>query len=240
MRYTELANILTKRITDGDIAIGEQLPSEISLSQEYRVSRSTVRSALNIVQDLGLITRKRRAGTIVSAHTPTNQYSKSLHSIEDLVNYAAHTERKVYDSAVIVADDAVAAALECKPGTRWLKIRMLRTDLASGEPLCWNEAYLLPEIGGHIVDLIPDGTGLLCHLIRDEVGVAVADIKQTIGAVAVRDEAARQLGLSNGAPGLQIVRTYLDDAGKAYLITINTYAADKFRFSFWIHRAEAP
>ncbi|MBW4793252.1 GntR family transcriptional regulator [Pseudomonas tolaasii] len=238
MRYTELANILTKQITDGEFSIGEQLPSEITLSLKYHVSRSTVRAALNIVQDLGLVTRKRRAGTIVSAQIPSNQYSKSLHSIEDLVNYAAHTERKVLDAATVVADDGMAAAMECRLGTKWLRIRMLRTEISSREPLCWNEAYLEHTIGERVVDVISDGTGLLCHIIRDEVGVAVADIKQTIGAVRVEGEVARQLCMPDGAPGLQITRSYVDDGGRTYLITVNTYAADKFRFSFWIHRAD--
>ncbi|MBW1248719.1 GntR family transcriptional regulator [Pseudomonas tolaasii] len=237
MRYTELANILTKKITDGEVAIGEQLPSELALSHDYQVSRSTVRAALDIVQELGLVTRRRRAGTIVTAHTPPNSYTKSLHSIEDLVNYAAHTERHVIDTALVVADDTLAAALECKPGTKWLRVRMLRTEIGSRDPLCWNEAYIEPAIGERVIDVIPNGTGLLCHIILDEIGIAVADIKQTIGAVIVEGETARQLCIADRTAGLQITRSYLDDGGRTYLVTINTYAAEKFRFSFWIHRA---
>jgi DNA-binding GntR family transcriptional regulator len=240
MRYTELANTLVKRITDGEFAMGQQLPSELALTEAYKVSRSTVRAALDIVQGLGLVTRRRRAGTVVCATTPGNSYTKSLHTLEDLVNYASYTERQVFDIGEVVADERLATDLECKPGAKWLRIRMLRTEKdGSQSPLCWNDAYLEPAIGERVASMIPNGSGLLCHLIQSEVGVAVADIKQTIGATAITGETARRLLVEDGTPGLQITRLYLDAAGRTYLITVNSYPADKFRFTFWMHRANA-
>ncbi|QET04360.1 GntR family transcriptional regulator [Cupriavidus pauculus] len=237
VRYTELANSLVKGITEGTFAIGQQLPSELALADQYDVSRTTVRAALDIVEGLGLITRRRRAGTIVCSKTTTNTYTKSVNTIEDLVNYASHTEREVLGVSNVVADEALAAALECKPGTRWMRIRMLRTEMdGDGTPLCWNDAYLEPKIGRRVAPLVPNGTGLLSQIIEQTVGVTVADIKQTIGATTIAGDMARRLLVDPGTAGLEITRTYLDDAKQAFLITVNTYPADKFRFTFWMHR----
>src|ERR1700677_427422 len=61
-RYAELAQQMIREIGAGKFAIGTALPSELELSAQYGVSRSTVRSALQVVQDLGLISRRKRAG----------------------------------------------------------------------------------------------------------------------------------------------------------------------------------
>lgn len=241
MRYSELANTLVKAISQGHYGVGDQLPNEIELAVHHGVSRTTVRAALDIVEKLGLVTRRRRAGTVVSAIAPRTDYTKSIHSVEDLIHYASHTARAVQGkNSLVVADDALAAALECKLGTKWLRIRMLRTEKDAAEtPLCWNDAYLDPVIGKKIAAQVPDGSGLLCHLIEKKTGIAVHDIKQTIGATTIKGEMARRLQVAPDTPGLEITRLYVDGAGKTYLVTINTYPADKFRFTFWLHRASS-
>ncbi len=239
MRYTELANSLVKNIADGDYAVGEQLPCELDLASHYGVSRSTVRSALDIVERLGLVSRKRRAGTVVTAARPANAYSKSVQTLEDLVAYASHTAREVVSVGPVVADEALAQVIECKPGTRWLRFRTLRTENdAARTPLCWNDAYVEPALGQAIAPLVKDGSGLLSQLIEQQTGVTVSDIKQTLGAIAMPTEMGARLGAPAGTPALEITRLYLDGAGRTFLATVNTYPQDKFRFTLWMHRGE--
>jgi DNA-binding GntR family transcriptional regulator len=237
VRYTELANTLVKRIAEGQFRVGDQLPSEVALANQYQVSRTTVRAALDIIEGLGMVTRRRRSGTVVRSTTPSDTYSKSLTTIDELVNYASHTDREVFEISNVVADEHLASALECKPGATWLRISMLRTEKDEARtPLCWTEAYLDPVIGKRIAPLVPDGPGLLCNIIEKEVGITVSDIKQTLSATTIREEMATRLLAVSGTPGLQITRLYLDRAQKAFLITVNTYPGNKFRFTFWMHR----
>jgi DNA-binding GntR family transcriptional regulator len=240
VRYTELANALVKQITEGTLEVGDQLPSELALAEQYKVSRTTIRSALNIVEGLGLIARKRRAGTVVVSKETTNRYTKSLHNIEDLVNYASHTERTIIEVSTTVSDDKLAAALECRPGQVWLKIRMLRTEKPPEKaPVCWTDAYLDPKEGAAIRHLLVDGSGLLCNLIEETTGRAVMDVKQQIGATSIPAEMASRLQAVADTPGLEITRQYIDKAKQKFLITVSTYPADKFKYTFWMHRAQA-
>lgn len=240
VRYTELANALVKQITEGALDIGDQLPSEVALAEQYGVSRTTIRSALNIVEGLGLIARKRRAGTVVVSKETTNNYTKSLHNIEDLVNYASHTERTIIDVSTAVCDDRLAAALECRPGQVWMKIRMLRSEKApENTPVCWTDAYLDPKEAAAIRHLLQDGPGLLCNLIEETTGRAVMDVKQQIGATSISAEIAGPLQALPDSPGLEITRQYLDKAKQKFLITVSTYPADKFKYTFWMHRTQA-
>ena len=240
VRYTELASELVKLITEGSLQVGDQLPSEVALAEEHQVSRTTIRSALNIVEGLGLISRRRRRGTVVVSKETRNSYTKSLHNIEDLVNYASYTERSIVDISDVVADEQLAAALECRPGQKWLKVRMLRVEKREGKaPVCWTDAYLDPEEGHPIVGQIQDGSGLLCTLIERNSGRAVIDVRQQIGATLLREEIAPYLRAIPGSAALEITRQYLDQAKKMFLITISTYPADTFKFTFSLHRAKA-
>ena len=60
--YSAVASGLRKRILDGRIQPGEQLPTERELCDLYRTSRITVRRALQILEEERLVSRPREAG----------------------------------------------------------------------------------------------------------------------------------------------------------------------------------
>jgi DNA-binding GntR family transcriptional regulator len=62
----QLANVLRARIMSGDLAKGQPLPSESYLQQEHGVSRGTVREAVKILQDEGLVVTIQGRATYVA------------------------------------------------------------------------------------------------------------------------------------------------------------------------------
>lgn len=64
-RYVAVADDLRKRIRDGDLAPGEDLPPEGVLSLEYNIGRGTVRSALDILHKEGIISKGQGRATRV-------------------------------------------------------------------------------------------------------------------------------------------------------------------------------
>ncbi|GAA1174997.1 FadR/GntR family transcriptional regulator [Nesterenkonia xinjiangensis] len=71
-RTTALTEHLRRRILDGEIAVGEKLPSEAQLITEHKVSRTVVREALGRLQIAGLIRTRRGAGSF--ALTPPAEH----------------------------------------------------------------------------------------------------------------------------------------------------------------------
>lgn len=64
--YVQLAAILRAQIESGELQPGQQLPSETTLTQEYGVARGTVRQAIKVLRDEGLvITRAQRGSRVV-------------------------------------------------------------------------------------------------------------------------------------------------------------------------------
>jgi GntR family transcriptional regulator len=63
--YVQLAGILRRRIESGDLARLDPLPSESTLTQEQDVSRDTVRRAMAILREEGLVFTIAQRGTYV-------------------------------------------------------------------------------------------------------------------------------------------------------------------------------
>jgi GntR family transcriptional regulator len=235
-RYAELAQTIVKEIAAGQMAVGDKLPSEIDMAQQRGVSRATVRAALDIVEGLGLISRRRRAGTRVEAAAPAQRYARSVATVEDLVQYAAETERHVRQIEEIVADDALAARLACRPGQRWLNVKMLRTEPDNGAAICWTEVYLDPSIGKRIRRYVKQEKGLICDLMQEKCGVVIVDITQSMRAVKVDARMAQLLGCAPDDAALEITRHYKDSAGRVCQLTISTHPGDRFEYRLGLQR----
>jgi DNA-binding GntR family transcriptional regulator len=62
----QIEQILIDRIHSGKYAPDSQLPAEVDLAVEFKVSRATIRSALNTLSTLGLVVRRHGAGTFIT------------------------------------------------------------------------------------------------------------------------------------------------------------------------------
>jgi DNA-binding GntR family transcriptional regulator len=65
-RYRQVVDDLTRRIESGEWPDGVPLPSEDALTEDYGVSRTTVRKAKDILAEAGLIEIRQGLGTYVA------------------------------------------------------------------------------------------------------------------------------------------------------------------------------
>lgn len=68
--YEQLADHLAARIASGDFAPGDRFPAEQDLADQYGVAYHTVRNALKVLRERGLVVTLRGRGTYV----PTTQH----------------------------------------------------------------------------------------------------------------------------------------------------------------------
>ena len=68
--YTQLADILREMITSGELQPRSPLPSESYLQQEQGIARGTVRTAIGILRDEGLVVTISGRGTFVKERNP--------------------------------------------------------------------------------------------------------------------------------------------------------------------------
>ena len=63
--YVQLADLLALRIERGELEAGKPLPSESTLQQEYGLARGTVRAAVRVLRERGLVATMPQRGTYV-------------------------------------------------------------------------------------------------------------------------------------------------------------------------------
>lgn len=65
IKYEMIANKIRQRIQDGVYLADSLIPDQVSLAKEFKVSRMTVKKAMDVLAFEGLIFRKRGSGTYV-------------------------------------------------------------------------------------------------------------------------------------------------------------------------------
>src|SRR5262245_59040279 len=83
-RYLRLRDELAESVANGDLAPGAVLPSEGDLAARYAVSRVTVRRALSLLKDQGVVESRQGFGWLV-AQKPMRQSLDVLATIEDQI-----------------------------------------------------------------------------------------------------------------------------------------------------------
>ena len=238
-RYAFVARNLAGGIASGEYPVGSTLPNEIALAAQFGVSRQTVRAALSELQQLGLVSRRRNAGTRVESSEPVRAHStsgQSLATIEDLTQYAAETERVVLGMADVVMERGLARHLGLQPGQEMLRIQHLRVHPDRvRKPICWTDMYV-DFAFRELRDVIPEHRGLFANLIETRFGRRIAEVSQSIRAVGVPEGCAEALAAAAGSHALEIVRRYHDAAGSPLLVTCSIHPADRFSYEIKLSR----
>ena len=81
--YSQLANILRRKIATGEFRPGDQLPSEAQLCRQYEISPMTVRRSINILADQGVINTAQGRGTFVKPL----EWSTAQFDLRELQNF---------------------------------------------------------------------------------------------------------------------------------------------------------
>ncbi len=119
---------LREMIIDGTLEKGEQLPNEIELAEQFNVSRSTIRAALQTLERFGFVSRRRGIGTFISKE-PMFINNLSLNwGISQVINSSGAkpgtAELNVYYDK---ADEHTAKRLEISEEDEILVIQRVRT-----------------------------------------------------------------------------------------------------------------
>jgi len=234
-RYERIAQALEERIASGSVAVGATLPTEADLCKRYRVSRYTAREALRRLRDAGLITRRPRAGTTVSATPARSTLALALGSAEDLLRYATETRFLIQQKQYIRAAGEDLAALECRRGQEWIKLSGMRMRPGHATPICLLNVYLNIALAG-LEKRLPRSSGVIYPQVEKALGVRITWIGHRIEATLLGDEDAERLQAKTGAPALRVRRYYYDANERLLELSDSLHAAERFAYEMRLSR----
>ncbi|BAD57293.1 putative transcriptional regulator [Nocardia farcinica IFM 10152] len=202
----QVADLLRHQIHAG--AFERALPSEQVLAAEYAASRNTVREALALLRDEGLIERAPKIGTRVARRKVDHGLDELLGLQETLKGHGT-VRNEVRVATHRTPPPAVARRLALAPGERVVHVERLRylADL----PLSLDLTYLSPDIGAEVLTHDLENTDIFV-LIEQIAGCSLGSADLALESVAADPHTATTLDIPAGAPLLMLERlTRLDD-----------------------------
>ena len=231
--YQQVADILTREI-EAQQPAGKvlALPSEAELIKRFRVSRATVRNALDVLQRQNMIHRQRGAGSFAPVRRVEHELGRLVSTTEAMRSRGWTLVTKVLSVSSITASDDVAEKLEIPPRDPVFRVDRLR--VVNGEPLSRQivhiPARLVPHLDQH------DLSGSLFSLIENVYGLQLYQGREILRARGARKDEAQLLGIRFGAPLLATERvTYgVDGMPIEYLDAV--WRGDRYDFSAKVTR----
>ena len=202
-RYLQLYSILSQSLADGEFKSSRALPSEPDLVARYRVSRTTVRRALQLLEQEGRILRRRGSGTYAKT---SRVHSAKAFDIESLYGEAPAIAREAGTEVLNRASMDVPASLQAahpELGANTFGIQRARSE--QGDPFQLAVTYV-PEAVARRHGL-KRGGGL------EKLAKEVRGVEQITTAVAADAVASKQLKVAIGSPLLRIRAALLDSDG---------------------------
>ncbi len=220
IRYHGIADELRLRVSSGVYAAGRLLPSESVMSVEFSVSRVTIRKALEILRDEGLVKARQGFGWFV-AGKPVQQPLGRLATIEDQMRDSGmQPERRILEFVFEKAPRDVATIL----GTQQV-LRVTRLNTADNEPFALVTVWCSADLGQHLsradVERSP---------FYELLEVPLSGASQTIGADAARAPEAELLNIPIGSPVLRCERITSGTSGQVVLVSRHVFPAHRTEF----------
>jgi GntR family transcriptional regulator len=211
--HQQIARTLRQRISSGYYDNGE-LPPELSLVQEFEVSRHTVRSALQHLVNDGLIDRRAGRGTTITKRATGGSWL--IGSLEELLREIPTEEMRTLEAKPVPAKDVpqAAAMFGVSPSGKVFHIKRLL--LSKRRPFALVDMYTSTAYASRVPRDLLDKR-LLVMLIEEYCAVRAARVRQMVSAASTTKRQAKYLGCQVGDPILLLTRTYRTSHGDAIL-----------------------
>ena len=228
--YRDLATALRQAISENVAGQGAVLPSERELAEAVKVSRASVRKAMDSLVDEGVLIRRQGARTAVAERVEKPLSSLTSFS-EDMRSRGLEPGMTWLSREIGTASPNEVMALNLSVGQQVCRLRRVRTG--DGKPMAIEHA-VVP------VEFLPDPSEVSASLyeVLARRGCSPARALQRLRAAVANSEDARLLHLDVGAPLLVAERRCFTRDGLAVEFTQTRYCGERYDFIVELRVAE--
>jgi len=233
--YLQLKDILASQVADGHLQSGDALPSERQLSEEFNLSRTTVRQALRELGDQSLIYTVPGRGAFVAPPHADLTIRVSLAGFTGDVRREGMVPSSRLLGAGLVASPspAVIEAMGLQPDDELVRLERLR--LVNDDPLALHIVFinhrLCPQILQH--NLADES---VFQLLRTEYGLDLTRAEEQVYATLADQREMELLNLTYPAAVLRAERTTFLDTGEVIEFSLATYCGEWYRLSMSLEK----
>lgn len=228
--YVQLKSYITKLI-ENEFEVNQQIPSEIELMERYRVSRTTVRKAIDELVKEGVIVKKQGIGTFV--------VEKKIHQeISDFSSCSAQLKMMGYDPKYVVKQANIdvpksSVLKQLNLGANEKVFDLERITFIQGEPLCITKSCM-PYKYVEGIEVFDFSKISLYQAIKENFGIQIFNSFRSIEIIMCDDVLGEELNIPENTPILKfkgVVEGLLRDKSLAKIEYFKTYyRTDRIKF----------
>ena len=225
--YIQIAENLLEKIATGELAPDARLPSERELSKTLHVSRMTLRAALRVLDNKGLLIRRPGDGTYIAQPKIERQAGKLVPFTEGMHLRGFQTGAKIILFEERLAEMSAASQLNIAVSTPIYYIQRLR--LINRVPVML-EKFIVPIDRFPNLDSYDLEIRSFYEIAETEFGITIHQAQQSLEAVSATEFEARLLKVDLGAPLMLERRQAFDPDRHPVEYGQDLYRGDRFRF----------
>lgn len=192
--WRAISEKLRERITNG--FYNDAFPGELKLSQEFEVSRGTIRAALHPLREAGLITGARGKQPSIAQVSESSRYG-AIYSLQELiVESGADHESRVLSQG-FTTDQEAAERFAVDPESGFFRLERVR--YANGSPIAYDVIFSPAHLAQNLRDVDFSDTAFYAQL-RDHCGITIQGGTEHLQAVPASNELAALLDCQANSP----------------------------------------
>lgn len=229
VKYKTIYQTLKDQIFSGTYPTNARIPDELSLCKEFDASRMTVKKALDLLVQEGIIYRRQGQGTFV---LPYEEQDNLINIQESKLEGFTRSSRfrgaaKKYSFDLEFADETVARALDIPVGDPVYHIERIR--YYHDKPYVWELTYMSPSQIPGVTDEVLNAS--IYQHIEKTLGLRIHSSKRILRAQPSTPKDQELLGLRPDEPVLEVEQIAYLDTGAPFEYSFSRHRYDRFKFS---------
>ena len=246
--YRRIAAVLREQIRTGQLKAGDKLPTEQDLRERYGVSRNTVRLAIAMLQNEGMVTATQGRGTtvrdqIMLTYHATWAESRDRRSSDvadafkaEAADQGREAEYRDFSMRIVPASPDQASRLQQGEGDSLVSRAFTR--FIDGRPSSIQDSYYPMDVAQECGLLTPhDVPGGAIRAMADKGHVEIGYVDELTARMPTPDE-ARRLDVGAGTPVLVYARTTYSKT-RPLRLTLTIFAGDRNRVVYELGELDA-
>jgi len=231
--FIQLKELILQWIDIGELKPNDKLPSERTLSENYRISRVTVRQALNELVQAGTLKKRHGKGHFVAPRKKIEYRLDSLLGfIEEFAIKKMKCQTSILNREFISPPDEVCEVFGIQNNDK--VFLLTRLIVVEDEPLAIDYTYIPANVALLFDGMMLENSVLYRILEKNDYKITTAD--QWISAENPTADEARMLGKKHTHPALVIYRKTRVEGDAVLIYSRTIYRADRYRYFVTLKR----
>lgn len=226
--YHQLIERLKNSIEKGHWTLGDKIPSENQLMEQFGVSRNTVKKAIEELVQEGILYRIQGKGTFV-AKPKLQQSLMGFYSFSKVLKEKGLNPKDIILKIEEVKPNAkIKEALQLSENVNVIEMKRLRC--AEDEPYILESSFIPKYVVTDIEQLKKVGEISLYDLFSQQFNTVVTRANEAFEPILIRTDESEYLQTEVGRPALLLERTAYDTNGVPVEFCISIVRGDRCRF----------